>query len=122
MSIQESGEMYLENILILHQQQGQVRSIDVANYASYSRPSVSRAMGILKKDGLIEIDINGFITLTDEGFQIANRIYERHLFLADFLKQIGVDPQIADQDACKIEHDISPETFNKLKEFVAKHL
>lgn len=122
MAIQESGEMYLENILILHHKQGQVRSIDVANYSSYSRPSVSRAMSILKKDGLIEMDKNGFITLTSEGFKIANRIYERHLFLADFLTKIGVDPQIADQDACKIEHDISPETFNRLKEYVATHL
>lgn len=116
MAIQESGEMYLEYILVLHQQNGKVRSIDIANHASLSKPSVSRAMRILKKDGLIEIDESGYITLTQDGTSIASRIYERHVFLTDFLISIGVNPEIASQDACKIEHDLSEETFIKLKE------
>jgi len=118
MSIQESGEMYLENILILKNKNGRVRSIDIANYTSYSKPSVSRAMSILKRDKLIEIDADGYITLTEAGAEIANRIYERHVFLSKFLSEIGVDPEVAAKDACKIEHDISEETFDRLKEFV----
>lgn len=120
MSIQESGEMYLENILILKNKNGRVRSIDIANYTSYSKPSVSRAMSILKHDQLIEIDHDGYITLTQKGAEIANRIYERHVFLSDFLSKIGVDPEIAAKDACKIEHDISEETFQCLKKVVSK--
>lgn len=117
MAIQESGEMYLENILILKNKLGKVRSIDIANYASLSKPSVSRAMGILKRDGLIEIDGDGIISLTEEGATIAHRIYERHVFLTESLIKIGVDPKTAAQDACKIEHDLSEETFQKLKAF-----
>ena len=117
MAIQESGEMYLENILILKNKLGKVRSIDIANYASLSKPSVSRAMGILKRDGFIEIDGDGIINLTKEGAAIAHRIYERHVFLTELLIKIGVDPKTAAQDACKIEHDLSEETFQKLKAF-----
>ena len=120
MSIQESGEMYLENILILKNKNGCVRSIDIAHYTSYSKPSVSRAMSILKRDQLIEIDENGYISLTDEGAKIAHRIYERHVFLSQLLQDIGVNPEIASKDACKIEHDISQETFDCLKEFVRR--
>ncbi len=117
MAIQESGEMYLENILILKNKLGKVRSIDIANYASLSKPSVSRAMGILKRDGFSEIDGDGIINLTKEGAAIAHRIYERHVFLTELLIKIGVDPKTAAQDACKIEHDLSEETFQKLKAF-----
>ncbi len=117
MAIQESGEMYLENILILKNKLGKVRSIDIANYAALSKPSVSRAMGILKRDGFIEIDGDGIINLTKEGAAIAHRIYERHVFLTELLIKIGVDPKTAAQDACKIEHDLSEETFQKLKAF-----
>ena len=117
MAIQESGEMCLENILILKNKLGKVRSIDIANYASLSKPSVSRAMGILKRDGFIEIDGDGIINLTKEGAAIAHRIYERHVFLTELLIKIGVDPKTAAQDACKIEHDLSEETFQKLKAF-----
>lgn len=120
MPIQESGEMYLEDILILKNKNGRVRSIDIANYASFSKPSVSRAMSILKRDALIEIDHDGYITLTDEGAKIAHRIYERHVFLSEFLTEIGVDPVVATNDACKIEHDISDETFEKLKAAVSR--
>lgn len=118
MAIQESGQMYLENILVLKQKNGKVRSIDVANYANYSKPSVSRAMGILKKDGFIVIDKDGYIELTSEGLEIATSIYERHKFLSTFLTKIGVSEDVASADACKIEHYLSEETFNKLKEFV----
>ena len=113
MAIQESGEMYLENILVLQKQKGEVRSIDVAHYSGYSKPSVSRAMNILKKDGLI-------IHFTDTGYQIAHSIYERHVVLTRFLTAIGVDEKIAAEDACKIEHDLSSETFERLKEHIAK--
>lgn len=122
MRIQESGEMYLENILILKNQRGKVRSIDIANYASLSKPSVSRAVGILKQDGYIEIDKDGYITLTDEGNKIAQRIYERHVFFTDFLIKIGVDQDVAASDACKIEHDLSEESFEKLKAFISKNI
>lgn len=120
MAIQESGEMYLENILVLQKQKGEVRSIDVAHYSGYSKPSVSRAMNILKKDGLITIDQDGFIHFTNTGYQIAHSIYERHVVLTRFLTAIGVDEKVAAEDACKIEHDLSSETFERLKEHIAK--
>lgn len=120
MALQESGEMYLENILVLKKRLGKVRSIDIAHYASLSKPSVSRAMSILKREALIQMDPDGYITLTETGEAIASRIYERHVFLSDFLTRIGVDPKIADKDACKIEHDLSEETFSQLKKFVAQ--
>jgi len=118
MAIQESGEMYLENIWVLKQKNGKVRSIDIANYANFSKPSVSRAMGILKKDGFITVDRDGYIELTENGLAIAKSIYERHQFLSTFLKKIGVSEDVANADACKIEHYLSEETFNKLKEYV----
>lgn len=120
MAIQESGEMYLENIFVLKKQNGNVRSIDVAHYSGYSKPSVSRAMSILKKDGYITIDQDGFINFTQEGLSIAQEIYERHIVLSDFLMAIGVNEQTAKDDACKIEHDLSVESFQKLKEHIAK--
>lgn len=114
--IQESGEMYLETILILSKQLPNVRSIDVANYMNYSKPSVSRGVGILKEDGHVIMDDSGFLTLTDSGRAIAEKIYERHLVLTDLLERIGVTPETAAADACRVEHVISDETFEKLKE------
>ena len=118
MKIQESGEMYLETILVLRNKIGVVRSIDVANETGYSKPSVSRAMGILKDGGYIVIDKEGAILLTEAGEELAKSIYERHIILTDFFVKLGVTPEVASEDACKIEHDISEETFNKIKEFV----
>lgn len=119
--ILESGEMYLEDILILKKKNGVVRAIDVANYMGFSRPSVSRALGILKNNGFVTVDNAGDISLTDEGRRIAEKIYERHTVMADFLERLGVSHETAVADACKIEHDISDETFEKIKEHAAKY-
>lgn len=117
----ESGENYLETILILEQKNGSVRSIDIANELEYTKPSISRAMSILRKDGLITMESSGRIVLTEQGRKKANEIYERHLALTRFLVlTLSVDEQIAAQDACRIEHIISPETFEKVKEFVQR--
>ena len=118
MHIQESGEMYLETIHVLYKKNGAVRAIDVGEYMGYSKPSVSRAMGILKSAGYIEVDKHGFITLTDEGLGIANKMYERHTLLTEFLIRLGVDEETATDDACKIEHHISESSFNAIKRFV----
>ena len=118
MHIQESGEMYLETIHVLYKKNGAVRSIDVGEYMGYSKPSVSRAMGILKSAGYIEIDKRGFITLTDSGLEVANRMYERHTLLTDLLVRLGVDEETAADDACKIEHHISEKSFEAIKKFV----
>lgn len=115
MALQESGEMYLETILILSKSQPMVRSMDVAAYMNYSKPSISRAIGILKKEGYVNMDPDGALTLTTEGRTIAESIYERHVLLTEFLVYLGVDPKIASEDACKMEHDISPETFEAMK-------
>lgn len=117
MRIQESGENYLETILILQRRNGSpVRSIDVANELSVSKPSVSRAMGILREDGLIEMEKGGGITLTQKGMQLAAEVWERHTVITDFLTRIlNVSPQIADKDACRIEHILSRETFEQIK-------
>ncbi len=121
MSLQESGEMYLETILILSQKLSGVRSIDVCEEMGYSKPSVSRAVGILKNGGYISVDRDGFITLTDEGKYVAERTYERHKVLTSFFLAIGVSPERASVDACKIEHDISDESFNALKKYMSVH-
>ncbi len=113
--IQESGEMYLETILVLSKQLANVRSIDVANYMSYSKPSVSRGVGILKEDGYVLMDDSGYLTLTDAGRDIAEKIYERHVVLEKVLTSIGVSPEVAAKDACRIEHVISEETFDAIK-------
>ena len=118
MHIQESGEMYLETIHILSQKKGAVRSIDVCEYMGYSKPSVSRAMGILKGAGYIEVDAHGHITLTDDGLALAEKMYRRHTLLTNFLIKLGVDPDIAAEDACKIEHHISEASFDAIKKFV----
>lgn len=111
----ESGENYLETILILSRKGISVRSVDIANELSFSKPSVSRAVGILKNNGFIDVDKNGYITLTPTGNEIAERIYERHLVLTKWLVDIGVDEKTAAEDACKLEHDISALSFEKLK-------
>lgn len=115
MTLLESGEMYLENILILREKQRLVRAIDIVNYTGYSKPSISRAVGLLKKDGYIEVDGEGYITLKPAGEEIAEKILERHRMLTEFLVKIGVSPDTAAHDACKIEHAISDETFEIIK-------
>ena len=115
MSMHESAEMYLETIYTLSLNSTSVRSIDVAEALNYSRPSVSRAVGLLKKDGYLLMDEEGFLTLTEEGRALAERIYERHTVLAAALEALGVDKETAAEDACKIEHDISDRTFEAIK-------
>lgn len=120
MHLQESGEMYLETILILSNEKGTVRSIDIAEYMGFSKPSVSRAVGLLRNGGYISIDADGFITLTDAGAEVANKIYERHTMLTDLLVRLGVDSETAVNDACKMEHVISDKTFEAIKNHVMK--
>ncbi len=118
MAIYESGEDYLEAIFILGEKNGNVRSIDVASYMNYSKPSVSRAMSILREAGLIEFAENGAIRLTASGEQKASGVYERHRIITDFLVNVlGVERKTAEKDACRIEHDLSDETFEKMKSF-----
>lgn len=122
MSIHESGEDYLETILILHKNTGFVRSIDIANELGYSKPSISRAVGILKNDGYITVEPNGQIILTDSGRAKAEQVYERHLMLRKFLTDIlGVSSENSEQDACRMEHILSEETYEKLKGFVENY-
>ena len=116
----ESGEMYLESIFVLSKERDIVRSIDVCEYMGYSKPSVSRAVGILKKEGYIVVDGNGYITLTAEGEDIAKSMYERHTILTNTLIALGVSPAVASQDACKIEHNLSRETFDAIKNYYKK--
>lgn len=119
MKLQESGENYLETILVLHKKTGFVRSIDIANEMGFSKPSVSHAVGILKKAELISVDSKtNQITLTESGKKVAEGIYERHCILTSFFKSIGVSEETAMSDACKIEHHISQETFEKIKEHI----
>ena len=120
MAIQESGEMYLETILILSQKMDNVHAIDVGKYMGYSKPSVSRAMGILKEGGFIKVADSGVITLTDEGKKKAESVYERHNVISELLMMIGVSEETAIEDACKAEHYISDETFEALKKFHAE--
>ncbi len=115
MELKESGEMYLETILVLSQNQKNVRSLDIAKYLHYSKPSISRAMGILRNAKYISIDDNGYITLTNSGREIAEKIYERHVVISGVLENIGVDKETAAEDACRIEHVISDESFEALK-------
>ena len=118
MALQESGEMYIESIYVLSQKKECVRSIDVSEYLGYSKPSVSRAMGILKSGGYIVVDVDGSISLTAEGKKVAMSMYERHTLLTEFLKSLGVDEQTAADDACKIEHVISDQSFEAMKNFI----
>lgn len=119
MSIHESGEMYLETIHVLHKENGAVRSIDISEYMGYSKPSVSRAVGLLKKGGYILVDKDGYITLTDSGKEVACKIYERHTVLSHMLIALGVDPEVAAEDACKLEHAISDESFEAIKQYLS---
>lgn len=121
MKVQESAENYLEAILVLQHQKGSVRSIDVAHFTGFSKPSISRAVGLLRDNGYVSIDENGLLYLTDSGREIAETIYERHTLLSELLVEIGVTPEIATQDACRIEHVISAETFDKIKDFAHKY-
>lgn len=121
MHLQESGEMYLETILLLTRKISNVRAIDVSEHMGYSKPSVSRALGILKNGGYITVDKSGYITLTDTGLDRAEKTYERHTVLAQLFTFIGVTPETASEDACKIEHVISDETFNQIKLYMNKN-
>ena len=117
----ESGEMYLETILILSESGNRIRAIDIADEMGFSKPSVSRALGILKKDEYIEVDAGGNITLTKTGRKVATTIYERHNLLTEVLIRLGVDETIAQEDACKIEHVISDKSIEALKKHLKKH-
>ncbi len=120
MNLQESGQMYLETILILSEKNPHVRSIDVCEHMGFSKPSVSRAVGLLKSGGYILVDKDGYITLTDMGKETAQKIYDRHSVLTEFLTSIGVDEEVAAQDACKIEHHISDESLDAIKRTLGK--
>lgn len=116
--IQESGEMYLETILILSKSQTKVRAIDVAEYMGFSRASVSRGLSILKNENYLDSDEKGYLNLTDKGLKVAQGIYERHLVLTELLVKLGVDAKTAEADACKMEHDISEDTFQMFKKML----
>ena len=118
MHLQESGEMYLETIHVLSQTNPAIRSIDIVEHMGYSKPSVSRAVGLLKNGGYIEVNEHGHIRLTEEGLSVALRMYERHTLLREFLVRLGVDPAVAAEDACKIEHVISKESFEAIKQHI----
>lgn len=118
MKIHESAENYLETILIIKNKKGIVRSIDIANELDYSKPSVSVAMKNLRENGFIDVDANGYITLLDKGQEIAEKMYERHTTLTNWLVQLGVPEEIAAEDACKIEHIISVESFEAIKKLI----
>ena len=121
MHIHESAENYLEAILALGAK-GPVRSIDVAQHLNFSKPSVSRAMSLLRENGYVVMDANGFLTLTDSGMEIAERIYERHLLITKWLVHLGVPEDIAAEDACRIEHDLSVESFKALRSRINQDL
>lgn len=118
MRLLASGEMYLETILQLSKENDFVRSIDVGEYMGYSKPSVSRAVGLLKEGGYITVDGDGFLHLTEDGRKIAEKIYERHTILTEFLTSIGVDREVAAEDACKMEHDISDTSLSAIKNYL----
>ena len=121
MHLQESGEMYLETVYVLSKN-GVVRSLDVAEYMGFSKPSVSRAVGLLKQGGYLLMDKDGYLTLTESGLDVAKKIYERHTLLSKFLVRLGVDEKTAPEDACKMEHDISDESFSAIKEHVRRNM
>ena len=115
MQLQESGEMYLETILVLSKTKANVRSIDISEYMGFSKPSVSRAVSLLKSGGYIDVNPDGYLTLTEVGLEVAEKIYSRHKLLTQFLTALGVPDDIAANDACKIEHCISDESFEAIK-------
>ena len=110
--------MYLETIYVLSKTNANVRSIDICDYMGFSKPSVSRAVGLLRTGGYINMDKNGYLTLTELGLEVAMKMYERHQLLSDLFKRLGVSPEVASDDACKIEHHISDETFEAIKRFI----
>lgn len=118
MHLQESGQMYLETIYILTRERSDVRSIDVCEHMGYSKPSVSRAVGLLKNGGFINVDEEGFLSLTDAGLEVAEKMYERHNILSGFLTRLGVSAEVAAEDACKMEHVISDESFEAIKRYI----
>ena len=119
MKLQESGQMYLETIYVLTKSSSAVRAIDVGESMGFSKPSVSRALGLLKKGGFVEVDENGFLTLTDSGKTVAEKIYERHTIITKILLHLGIDKETAAEDACKLEHAISDKSFEAIKKFAA---
>ena len=121
MSLKESGEMYLETIYILCKSKSSVRSIDVAEYMNFSRASVSRGIGLLKKQDFILMDRDGYITLTEKGLKTAEKIYERHTVISKMLMAMGIDEKTATEDACRIEHVISDKTFEAMKQHAEKY-
>ncbi|MCR5501669.1 MAG: metal-dependent transcriptional regulator [Lachnospiraceae bacterium] len=121
MALQESGEMYLETIYVLSLESPFVRGIDIGEHLGYSKPSVSRALGLLRDEGLVKRDEDGFVRLTEAGEILAKRIYERHTVLTKLLMDIGVDEKTASEDACRVEHYISDKTFDAIKAHVKKH-
>ncbi|MBR6114628.1 MAG: metal-dependent transcriptional regulator [Oscillospiraceae bacterium] len=118
MRLQESGEMYLETILILSRTKNYVRSIDVCEYMGYSKPSISRAVSLLRNDGYVDMDDRGYLTLTDKGRAMAEKIYDRHQVLTKALTRMGIELRIAEEDACRIEHVISDESFEVIRRYI----
>jgi len=118
MRLQESGEMYLETILILSRKSPAVRAIDVGEHMGFSKPSVSRALGLLREGGYVTVDADGHLALTESGREVATKIYERHNLLTELLIRLGVDPAVASEDACKLEHDISDASFEAIKRYI----
>lgn len=121
MNLQESGEMYLETIYTLTKDRQNVRSIDICEHMGFSKPSVSRAVGLLKNGGFITVDKDGYILLTDVGREVGEKIYQRHQILTRFFVWLGVNKEVAAEDACKIEHDISDESFEAIKRAMENH-
>ena len=120
MALQESGEMYLETIYRLTKTRPDVRAIDVCEHMGFSKPSVSRAIGLLRKGGFVEVDASGYLSLTEQGKQIAERTFECHTLLKSLFVRLGVDEETADADACKIEHHISDKTLDALKQYLSQ--
>lgn len=120
MHLAESGEMYLETIYVLSKTGAAVRSLDVAEHMGYSKPSVSRAVKLLKNGGFITVDAEGYLTLTDSGKEVAEKIFDRHTIITALLKKLGVDDETAAEDACKIEHAISDKSFEAIKNYFEK--
>ena len=121
MNLQESGQMYLETIYILTREKNNVRSIDVCEHMGYSKPSVSRAVGLLKKGGFLSVDPDGYLSLTEEGIEVAEKMYERHKILSQMLMRLGVSEGAAVEDACKMEHVISDESFEAIKRHIKEY-
>ena len=116
----ESREDYIESILMIKREKGAVRSIDIANHFGYSRPSISRAVGLLRKDNLVVVDDSGYIELTPKGMELAKNVYSRHRMLIRFLEKLGVSPDTAEIDACRVEHILSEESMDRIRDFVNK--